>query len=262
MNPVNDPPVLMDDTYNVTEDTTKILDVLTNDSDVEGLDISTIFVTVPPLHGSTGANPATGEITYVPANNYAGPDTFQYRIRDIGDNGAPAIIATATVNITVDAVNDPPVAADDLASTEAGATIVIDVLGNDSDVESDLDVNISIVTPPPASEGTIESIDPVTGAVTFRADDNFTGGVTSFVYEVFDTGLPLPALSSTATVRVAVSQTDIEVDTLVDEDDGDFGPGSFSLREAFSLIGHDGTITFAPSIIAPGLSTISLTPGK
>lgn len=41
----------------------------------------------------------------------------------------------ATVNVTVNAVNDPPVAQDDTPSTLQNAPVTIDVRANDTDAE-------------------------------------------------------------------------------------------------------------------------------
>lgn len=255
--PINDPPVLQDDVATLPEDVPGgfVIDVLANDTDVEGLDPATVFVVTPAQHGSTGVNLTTGEITYSPDTNYNGPDSFVYRVRDIGDNGQPQLLATATVTLDITPVNDAPVAVNDTTSVTAGDTVLIDVLANDKDVESDLDPNITIITPP--TGGTITNINPLTGVVTYEADALFQG-IDQFVYEVFDTGDPLPALSAQATVLVAISQLQIVVDTLDDNDDGDFSAGNFSFREALKLIGEGGDITFDPGILNPGLSTINL----
>src|SRR5205823_6574298 len=59
-----------------------------------------------PAHGAlTAFDPATGAFTYAPAANYNGPDSFTFQASDgqLASN-------TATVSITVTAVNDAPVA--------------------------------------------------------------------------------------------------------------------------------------------------------
>ncbi|HPO12378.1 MAG TPA: Ig-like domain-containing protein [Candidatus Hydrogenedentes bacterium] len=259
VNPVNDPPVIVDDVVSTNEETPLDIDVLANDTDVEGLDPATVFVTVEPLHGSTGVL-ITGAITYIPDTDYSGPDSFVYRVRDIGDNGAPPLLDSATVNITVDATNDPPHAVDDVSATRAGVSVTINVLANDSDVETELDPNVTVVVDP--TGGVIESIDPATGFITYRPNEDFQG-IDQFTYRVFDQGLPLPALSADANVRVAVSQTEIVVDTLDDNDDGVYNAGEFSLREAFNFIADSGTIQFDPALFTPGaMATINLTLGE
>ena len=80
---------------------------------------------------------ANGSFTYTPALNYNGPDSFTYRATD----GVGGTSATATVSITVAAVNDVPIAVNDSYTTDQGTVLTIaapGVLGNDSDVDQPL----------------------------------------------------------------------------------------------------------------------------
>lgn len=156
-------------------------------------------------------------------------------------------------------MNDPPTAREDIVYAEGGIPVEIDVLANDSDVESDLNPDVQIETPP--ANGVILGIDSTTGIITYRPDDDFQG-IDVFQYRVFDTGHPLLPESAVGTVTIAVSQTDITVDTLDDNNDGDFGPGNISLREALLFVVGGGTVTFDPAIFGPGLNTIVLTLGE
>ncbi len=76
--------------------------VLANDTDPDG-DPLTAMVVTGPAHGGLTLNP-NGSFTYTPAANYNGPDSFTYKAGD-----GTAASNTATVAITVTAVNDPPV---------------------------------------------------------------------------------------------------------------------------------------------------------
>ena len=76
--------------------------------------------------GGTVTFTATG-VSYTPAANFTGADTFTYTISD-GNGGT----ATAIVTVTVTSVNDNPVATDDAATVpEDSAATAIDVLAND-----------------------------------------------------------------------------------------------------------------------------------
>jgi VCBS repeat-containing protein len=100
------PPVAVNNAYSVNEDTTLNVTapgVLGNDSDGD-LDPLTAVKVTDPAHGSVTLN-ANGSFSYTPAANYFGSDSFTYRANDGTLNSTDA-----TVTITVNSVNDPPVA--------------------------------------------------------------------------------------------------------------------------------------------------------
>ena len=130
---VNDAPVAAADTATTNEDIAATIYVLANDSDVDGDALSVSSVT-QGAHGTVVIN-TNGTVTYTPAANYNGSDSFSYTISD-GNGGS----ATASVPITVTSVNDSPVAAADSYSTGEDTTLTVaapGVLGNDSDVDGD-----------------------------------------------------------------------------------------------------------------------------
>lgn len=96
----NQAPVAVDDPAATAEDTATTLDVLANDTDVDG-DVLSITGVTSPAHGTAVVD--NGKITYTPAQNYNGADTFTYSVSD--GNGETD---TATVTIVVSAVNDAP----------------------------------------------------------------------------------------------------------------------------------------------------------
>ena len=102
--PVNLPPIANNDSATTLKNTPTTINVLTNDSDPDGTLVpSSVAVTVNPNHGTiTNINTSTGAITYAPANNYTGIDTFTYKVCD--NDG---LCSTATVTVTI---NAPPVA--------------------------------------------------------------------------------------------------------------------------------------------------------
>ncbi|WP_372993977.1 tandem-95 repeat protein, partial [Sulfitobacter sp.] len=103
-------PVALDDLVSTDEDVPVTINVLLNDSDPDG-DELTIVSNTNTSNGTLVLN-GDGTFTYTPNENYNGPDSFTYTISD-GNGGTD----TATVTITVNAVNDAPVAVDDSAST-------------------------------------------------------------------------------------------------------------------------------------------------
>jgi VCBS repeat-containing protein len=101
---VNTAPVTLDDAYNTNEDTVLNIaapGVLTNDTDPDGDPLTATLLT-GPAHGTLAVN-ADGSFTYTPNKDYNGPDSFTYQADD-GKGGTGA----ATVNITVNPVNDAP----------------------------------------------------------------------------------------------------------------------------------------------------------
>jgi hypothetical protein len=98
---VNDAPDAVDDSATTDEDTPVTVDVLANDSDVDGDTLSVMSVS-DPGHG-TATNNGDSTVTYTPDENYYGDDSFTYTIGDGIETD------TAMVTITVTPVNDAPV---------------------------------------------------------------------------------------------------------------------------------------------------------
>src|SRR5262249_44221421 len=90
----NHPPVASPDSAQVIENIAATIDVMANDSDPDGDKLAVSSFTQGP-HGQVTAN-ADGTLTYTPAPNYLGSDSFAYTISD-GRGGT----ATATVSILV-----------------------------------------------------------------------------------------------------------------------------------------------------------------
>jgi gliding motility-associated-like protein len=260
VNPVNDPPIAINDTNITPEDTPVSGNVSTNDSDVDGPDAIYTLVT-GPANGTLVFNP-DGTYTYTPDTNYYGVDIFTYQLCD---GGTPNLCATATVTITVTPINDPPVANADNATTNEDTPVVIPVLGNDFDIDGSL-VTGSVASVTLPANGTI-SINALTGEITYTPNHNFFGTDT-FIYQVCDNGTPLPSLCDTAVVTITVNPVndpptavndvnttleDTPVSGNVSTNDTDIdGPGTptFSLVTSPSngaiVFNTDGTYTYTP----------------
>ena len=135
---MNDVPVAVNDTATTAEDTAVSITVLTNDSDVDPDTLSVSAVTLP-AHGSAVINPDKS-ITYTPAGNYSGADSFGYTIGD-GNGGS----ASATVTVTVTSTNDGPVAVNDAATTAEDTAVSGNVLTNDTDVDAGTTLTATLV---------------------------------------------------------------------------------------------------------------------
>src|SRR5439155_22348535 len=119
INGVNDAPVAADDAATTNEDNAVGGNVLTNDSDTDNTDgivgnedTLTAVLDAGPTNGSLILN-ADGSFTFTPNANYFGTDSFTYHAVD--SRGAASNVAT--VSLTINEVNDAPVAADDAAAT-------------------------------------------------------------------------------------------------------------------------------------------------
>ncbi|MBN2890538.1 MAG: tandem-95 repeat protein, partial [Bacteroidales bacterium] len=174
--------------------------VLENDGDSDG---SVITVNTNPVsnvsHGILTLN-WNGSFTYSPDPNYFGEDQFTY---EISNDETPQEFAQATVFITVNPVNDPPLAVDDYVTVVANGFVSDNVLNNDSDIDGD---NLIVNTTPIS--------DPTNGTVNLNADGSFTYtpnvdfiGTDYFVYEVCDDGLP--QLCSQALVIITVTEDNV-----------------------------------------------------
>ncbi|MHC5112707.1 MAG: Ig-like domain-containing protein, partial [Planctomycetota bacterium] len=131
VDPVNDAPVANDDTAETDEDTPlNNIDLLANDEDVDGDQLSIIEASAE--FGDVAVN-NDGTINYTPLEGFNGTDTVTYTIHDGND-----ATDTGTLIVTVNPVNNPPVADDEEVSTDEDTPIeAIDVLTGDTDSDGD-----------------------------------------------------------------------------------------------------------------------------
>ena len=169
----NTAPVANDDTAEVYNTSTVDIDVLANDTDADGDNLSINNITVPNNGSVTEAN---GIITYTPNANYIGEDSFSYTISD-GNGGND--VATVTIKVMEEVVeNTPPKARFDHARVKQKESVVIDVLSNDSDADGD-DLEITSVTQ--GRKGVVSIED---NQIIYTADNHH--GWDSFTYTVSD----------------------------------------------------------------------------
>ncbi|WP_445013869.1 tandem-95 repeat protein [Vibrio parahaemolyticus] len=197
--PINDAPNAENDVITTEEDTAVTIDVLVNDSDVEGDVLSIQSASVPSEQGSVDI--VDGKLVFTPAENFNGEATITYIVTD-GD-----LTDEANVTVTVTPVNDSPVAVDDTVSTQEDTVVIIDVLPNDSDVDGDkLSIQSASV---PKEQGTVEVVD---GKLVFTPAENFNGDA-EITYTVTDGQLTDEA-KVTVTVNPVNDAPTIKVDAV------------------------------------------------
>jgi len=179
---VNHAPVADPQSATTAEDVPLAITLTGSDPDGDPL---TFVVADGPDHGTlSGTAPS---LTYTPASNYFGPDTFGFVASD-GQLTSPA----AAVEISVNPVNDAPVASAQSVTTQQDAPVAITLTGSDVDGDS---LTYSIVTEP--GHGTLSGAAP---SLTYTPAAGYSGS-DSFTFEVSDGQLS----SAQATVSVTVN---------------------------------------------------------
>jgi serine protease AprX len=265
--PPNTAPTAVDDAVSTNEDTELSGDVLaanptTPDSDPEG----------DPLFVSLGTDVANGDLTlssdgtftYLPDENFFGEDTFTYTLSD-GD----LTDGSATVTITVNAVNDPPVPSLDAASTDEDVPVNIAVLTGATDVEGDPISLLSITQP--AHGTTVINGDGVT--VYYTPTSNFYG-TDSFDYTISDGNGGTASATVTITVNpindAPTAQDDsaateapnsVIINVLANDTDVDGDSLSVSIlinpANGTATANLDGTVTYRPNAESSGTDTFT-----
>ncbi len=259
----NDAPVAANDAATTTEDTALFgINVLANDGDTDGDTLTSVSATSP--NGTATIN-LDGTLNFTPAANFNGATTISYTISD-GRGGT----STASVAVTVIAVNDAPVAATDTAmATEDIALDNINVLGNDSDADGDIPAVTSATSP----NGTVTINGD--GTLNFTPAANFSG-LATITYALSD------GRGGTATATVAVTVTAVNdapvaanntasatkdtvllgINVLANDTDVDGDPLTVTTASSPNgtvTINTDGTLNFTPAPGFIGATTISYT---
>lgn len=231
---VNSAPVAQGIGAVTNEDTAVAVTFSATDADSDAL---TYSVATQPANGTVAVAGATG--TYTPNADFNGTDTFTYIANDGTVDSAPA-----TVTVTVNAVNDVPVASDATASTTEDTAVDVTLVATDADGDA-----LTYA----ATDGSNGTVAVAGNVATYTPAANFNGTDT-FTFTANDGTVN----SNTATVTVTVgSVNDVPVVTdvavSVDEDN--------ALEIMLAGTDNDGdALTFA--ITAPTNGTAALDGAK
>ena len=168
-----------------------------------------------------------GVCRYTPSLNFSGTDFITYRISDSSAS------STATVNVTVAAVNDKPVAANDSFTTTQDTNASFSILANDSDPEGDV-LTLAILTQPAHGSAAVQP----NGLVLYTPQSGFNG-TDSFTYSITDTGGEIDSAAVSVTVAPNAVAFSAVADLLAVSEDSqitlnllnnDQNPGNLSLN--------------------------------
>jgi len=178
---INDAPVAVNDNYYMLEDSifnNLSMSVLDNDIDVDNLTTDLTAEIVENVSNGIISFNVNGTFSYGPGDNFTGIDSFTYRVFD-----GIYFSNNAIVRITVDNVNDPPVAYNDSYWVMEDNTLIVSspgVLGNDTDIDS------SVLS-------AIKILNTTHGNLNFNSDGSFEYipnmdfyGYDSFTYQAYD----------------------------------------------------------------------------
>ena len=198
--PVNDPPIIENETVSTTVDSIATGNFLTNDADPDStvLTIDVIPV-IFPLNGDIVINP-DGSFIYTPNPGYSGTDTVVVEICDSGFP-LPEICGFDTLVIFInDTINDPPVTVSENFVINEDDILEANFINGDFDPDgTELVYDTVAFSGPNNGEITIGS----DGSFTYVPNDNYNGNDTVIV-TVCDNGLPLPAECSLDTIYIVM----------------------------------------------------------
>lgn len=273
----NRPPVAVDDTASVSEDTGVAVNVLANDSDPD-LGDTTHLVSVD----STGV---AGSVSMLPGGSvlYSGGSAaqhlnagetlvehFTYTVAD--QNGAQS---TAGVTVTVTGVNDAPTVVDDVVQASEDGPTTIHVLANDSDVDTGDTLTVvgaggtsggvkimpngDVVYTPGAAAQALNEGESKTETLSYTVKDSHgatsTGSVAVVVHGANDA--PEARGDSVTAAKAGVTQFSNLLGNDTDIDQGDHisisGVQAVSAKGAAVTVDVQGNVSYDPGGVFSGL---------
>ncbi len=270
--PANDPPDAVDDSFSVPQYSgATVLAVLGNDTVAPDLG-ETLLITsfVAPANGTVVLTGGGSGLTYRPATNYTGPDSFSYTVSD-GQGGSD----TAQVTVNVTPVDVTPVATNDTATLSEDSTLTVDVLANDTGT-GNTPLTVVVETAPTHGSAVVQP----DNQVLYTPEANYNGA-DSFTYRITDADSDTVTATVTLTITPAndlpvavadqaTTEEDVSVRIAVQAND----TGAVDLPVTLAVVTNpangtttveaDGAITYAPNANYSGTDTVTyrLTDGQ
>ncbi|MBE3941622.1 tandem-95 repeat protein, partial [Vibrio parahaemolyticus] len=249
--PVNDAPVAKDDIATTQEDTAVTIDVLPNDTDVDGDKLSIESVSVPKEQGTVEV--VDGKLVFTPAENFNGDAEITYTVTD------GALTDQATVKVTVNAVNDTPVVESNIADqtlAEDFTPYTIDLNTAFSDVDNvDGELTFSVSGNSNIQVAIVNGIATITPTADWNGSETLTFTATdpsgeSVSQRVDFTVAPVAdivadkatVVEDTSTVIKVLGNDTFEGDGKVVSLDTNNGPANGTVS-----VNPDGSVTYTPN---------------
>lgn len=191
VNGQNQAPTAGADNVSTTVGTALTFNPRVNDTDPNGDPLVIVSVT-QPASGTVTIGSGGRSVTYTPPAGVSATQTFSYTVAD--DEGLTSNAATVTV--AFGAVNRPPTATADSATTTAGNSVIINPLTNDSDPDGDA-ITVTSVSVNPPGHGTATR---TTTQITYTPTAGYTGA-DSLTYTISD------GRGSTASATISITVT-------------------------------------------------------
>jgi len=179
---VNDSPIAIDAALAVFQNSENLVTLTAFDADDDPL-LFTVFV--PPTHGIATLDPTSGELSYIPALDYVGPDSMHF---EVTDGSLPSGIGVVTIDVYADPDGD-------LVGTPIDNCPSIANPGQEDANGNGLGDPCDCIVEPFAGDTFGPSWDPVVGGLIVNFESNsglysldFPGDGTGAVHGTYDPG--------------------------------------------------------------------------
>jgi gliding motility-associated-like protein len=215
---VNDAPVAVNDHANAASNTNVVFNIVSNDTDVDGIidatsiDLNPSYAGIQKTYTVSGEGTYTvdnsGNVTFTPLTSFVGPittTTIYYTVKDYSGT----ISNSASISITLADPSAPQAVDDNASMNEDGSAITLDITNNDINGSGTIVVSTIDLDPSTTGQQTsmttslgIFSLNTSTGIVTFNPIANAYGS-TSISYTVADDNTT-PLVSNVATIYITI----------------------------------------------------------